>query len=101
MAKWFRPIRWYGRCGPFQAFGKSSAMPAMFQGGNFIGQPSAAQIAKMGASEIPFTQQIAQTPVGGGIQRLIGERAMDADAIKVAGLKGDVMKNKSHKVLDF
>ena len=78
--------------GPFQAFGRSSAMPAMFQGGNFIGQPSAAQIAKLGAPELSVGQQFAATPVGGGISRLVGERALDADQIKAAGFKGEAAK---------
>ena len=78
--------------GPFQAFGKASSMPSMFAGGNYFGQPSAAQIAKLGASELGVGQQLAQTPVGSGISRLIGERAMDAEAVKAAGLTGDAAK---------
>jgi len=63
--------------GPFQAFGKASSMPSMFAGGNYLGQPSAAEIAKMGASELSAGQQLATVPsnIGTGIQRLIGEPA--------------------------
>ena len=43
-------------------------------------------------SSYHWTTDLHQTPAGGGIQRLIGERAMDADAIKAAGLKGDAAK---------
>jgi len=59
------------------AFGRASSMPAMFQGGNFLGQPSAAELAKMGASELSVGQQIASVPanMGSGIQRLIGTSA--------------------------
>ena len=62
--------------GPFQAFGKASSMPSMFAGGNFIGQPSAANIAKMGANEIGLGEQIGSTTAGSGIQRLIGEKTI-------------------------
>tara|TARA_R100001086_G_scaffold68832_1_gene32658 strand:- start:446 stop:1396 length:951 start_codon:yes stop_codon:yes gene_type:complete len=68
--------------GPFQAFGKASSMPAMFQGGNFLGQPSAAEMAKMGASELSIGQQMATVPsnMGSGIQRLIGEKTIMNEA---------------------
>ena len=57
------------------AFGRASSMPAMFQGGNFLGQPSAAEMAKMGASELSVGQQLGSTTAGSGIQRLIGTSA--------------------------
>jgi hypothetical protein len=60
--------------GPFQAFGRSSAMPAMFQGGNFIGQPSAAQIAKLGTDELTIGEQLASTPTGSGLSRILGKK---------------------------
>ena len=61
--------------GPFQAFGKASSMPSMFAGGNYLGQPSAAQLAKAGASELSIGEQMATIPsnIGSGIQRVIGE----------------------------
>ena len=77
--------------GPFQAFGKASSMPAMFQGGNFLGQPSAAEIAKMGASELSVGQQIASVPanIGSGIQRLIG------DPTQTNKVTGEIIKEGS------
>jgi len=62
--------------GPFQAFGKASSMPSMFAGGNYLSQPSAANIAKMGASELSLGQQVATVPanMGTGIRNLIGTK---------------------------
>ena len=59
------------------AFGKASSMPAMFQGGNFLGQPTANEMAKLGASELSVGQQMASVPanMGSGIKRLIGTSA--------------------------
>jgi len=58
-----------------QAFGKASSMPSMFAGGNYLGQPAANEMAKLGASELSIGEQMATIPsnIGSGIQRLIGE----------------------------
>lgn len=80
--------------GPFQAFGKASSMPSMFAGGNYLGQPSAAEIAKMGASELSAGQQLATVPanIGTGIQRLIGEptvrNEVTGEVTKGSGFRG-------------
>jgi len=74
--------------GPFKAFG-STSLPGMT--GQFLGANPAA--GTMGPVTAPtIGQQFASTPTGGGIQRLIGKKAMDADAIEAAGLKGEAAK---------
>ena len=75
---------------PFQAFGKASSMPSMFASGNYLGQPSAANIAKMGAPELSIGEQVATVPanIGSGIQRLIGEPAVKNQA-------GDIVEKGS------
>jgi len=77
-----------------QAFGRASSMPAMFQGGNFLGQPTANEMAKLGASELSIGEQMATIPsnIGGGIQRLIGEptvtNEVTGEVTKGSGFRG-------------
>jgi len=70
-----------------QAFG-STSLPGMT--GNFIGGPQAGAMGPIPS----FGQQVRMAPGNtmSGIQKLIGERAMDADAIKAAGLEGEAAK---------
>ena len=65
-----------------QAFGRASSMPAMFQGGNFLGQPTANEMAKLGASELSIGEQVATIPsnIGSGIDRIIGEKTIMNEA---------------------
>ena len=65
-----------------QAFGQTS-LPGMT--GQFIGQTTgpAGQLINM-----PLTQQFGQTTAGSGIQKLLGEKALTAEQIEAANLKG-------------
>ena len=65
-----------------QAFGQTS-LPGMT--GRFIGQTTgpAGQLINM-----PLTQQFGQTTAGSGIQKLLGEKALTAEQIEAANLKG-------------
>jgi len=70
--------------GPFKAFG-STSLPGMT--GQFLGaNPAAGTVGPVTAPT--FGEQFASTTAGGGIDKLIGNKAMTADQIKAAKLKG-------------
>jgi len=70
--------------GPFKAFG-STSLPGMT--GQFLGaNPAAGTVGPVTAPT--FGEQFASTSAGGGIDKLIGNKAMTADQIKAAKLKG-------------
>jgi hypothetical protein len=63
--------------GPFKAFGQTS-LPGMT--GNFLGAGMQGA-TQTGAAVTPnFTQQLAQTPVGSGISRLVGQPTLTNEA---------------------
>jgi hypothetical protein len=46
----------------------------------------------VGTAGMTVGQQMAATPVGGGLEKLIGKPGMTADQVKAAGLEGEVAK---------
>lgn len=46
----------------------------------------------VGSTTMSIPQQMASTPIGGGIERLVGKPGMTAEEAKLAGLSGDAAK---------
>jgi len=70
-----------------QAFGKAGSMPSMFASGNYLGQPSAADMAKLGANELSVGQQMASIP-GNAMEGIKGLIGTSANSVTGEGGKG-------------
>jgi hypothetical protein len=74
--------------------GQVAGMAGLGQGtmGRFAPQAFGSIGNTVGTTGMTIGQQMAATPVGGGLERLIGKPGMTADQVKAAGLEGEAAK---------
>jgi hypothetical protein len=74
--------------------GQFAGMAGLGQGtlGRFAPQAFGSIGNTVGTAGMTIPQQMAATPIGGGLERLIGKPGMTADQVKTAGLEGEAAK---------
>lgn len=72
--------------------GQFAGMAGLGQGSRFAPQAFGSIGNTVGTTGMTVGQQMASTPIGGGIERLVGKPGMSAEEVKAAGLSGDAAK---------